>query len=360
MDNAKQRLARVCGANYCDAAKHERGEAEVSRGRFAILVRLLPEFCERPWGRRTLAPFFDETLEAPAAPMGEAWLTSLACRVESASAPSGARMLTELWEGMKGLERGAAVAELSRFPLLAKILFTSDKLSVQVHPDDEYARRHEREPWGKSEAWYVLEAEPGAWVRVGWAEGVAPSKLDALLGTAAIEEALRKIVVERGDVVSIPAGTLHSIGPGLILCEIQQYSDVTYRVYDYERPGLDGRLRELHLEKARGAAKLAAANAGLCRRAVLQEGAAGRVLFSGNRFFIEHFESSSRVALPSDPKHFDLIVTLAGAGRIRAAGVEMKFKGAEAFLVAANAGGIEIEPDEPSQWLRTFPVGQWQ
>lgn len=252
------------------------------------------------------------------------------------------------------------MAGLGRFPLLAKILFTSDKLSVQVHPDDEFARAHEREPWGKSEVWYVLEAEAGAWVRVGLVQGSTRTNLDALLGTPAIENSLRRIVVRRGDVVSIPAGTLHSIGPGLILCEIQQYSDVTYRVYDYGRPGLDGRPRALHLEKARAAVKIDTPQAGLHSPGQLREGGEGQVLFSGNRFIVEHFESDSRVGLPSDPTHFDLIVTLAGAGRIRAAGEEMKFKRVEAFLVTANAGGIEIEPDRPSRWLRTYPVGQWQ
>lgn len=252
------------------------------------------------------------------------------------------------------------MAGLGRFPLLAKILFTSDKLSVQVHPDDEFARAHEREPWGKSEVWYVLEAEAGAWVRVGLAQSPARPDLGSLLGAPAIEDALRKIPVRRGDVVSIPAGTLHSIGPGLILCEIQQYSDVTYRVYDYDRPGFDGRPRELHLEKARAAVKTDTPQSGLYFHGAPKEGGEGPLLFPGDRFIVEHFEASSRVSLASDPKHFDLIVTLAGAGSIKAAGEEMEFRQVEAFLVTANAGGIELRPDRPSRWLRTYPVGQWQ
>lgn len=358
--NLQHSLAPVCRAIYCDWARNKRGEIENFEGRLAILVRLLPEFCARPWGRRTLALFFESAAEEFSQPIGEAWLSSLDCKIEGRSVPRGVRTLSALWQSMENPERGTALAGLSRFPLLVKILFTSDKLSVQVHPDDEFARKHEREPWGKSEVWYVLEAEPGAWVRVGLAAGVAPSKLNALLGTTAVEEALRKIAVRRGDVVSIPAGTLHSIGPGLILCEIQQHSDVTYRVYDYDRPGLDGRPRELHMDKARAAVKIDTPQAGLYTHGAPKEGGERPVLFSGNRFIVEHFEANTRVSLPSDPKHFDLILTLAGAGSIKTAGEEMKFKQVEAFLVAANAGGIEIVPDRPSRWLRTYPVGQWQ
>ena len=261
---------------------------------------------------------------------------------------------------MRAAERGAAVAGLGRFPLLVKILFTAEKLSVQVHPDDDFARRHEGEPWGKNEVWYVLEAEPGAWVRCGLIQGMARSGLDALLKTPAAENALQCIPVRLGDIVSVPAGTLHSIGPGLVLCEIQQYSDVTYRVYDYDRLGLDGRQRPLHLEKARAALKLETPGAGLCSAVPLEGCRDGRVLFSGSRFVVQHFSSATRLDLHSDSSHLDLIIMLAGAGALRAAGGEMEFKRGDTFLVSAEAEGIEVAPIEPSQWLRTFPVGQWQ
>lgn len=338
-------------------------ERRGAKGRSVILIRLLPGFHARPWGRRTFAPYFDGVDAGAAAPIGEVWLSSVDCRIEGARAPAGARTLGELWERMSASERGTTAKSWARFPLLAKLLFTSDKLSVQVHPDDEYARAREGEPWGKSEVWYVLEAEPGAWVGVGLAEKLERSELEARLGTAAVENALRKIGVGRGDVVSVPAGTLHSIGPGLVLCEIQQYSDVTYRVYDYDRPGLDGRPRALQVEKAREVVKLETPRAGLCAPAAARAGSAGRVLFTGERFAVERYESGSPVSVPSGPAHFDLLVTLEGAGAIRAGGEEMKFRGVEAFLLAAQAHGpealAEVAPDEPSQWLRAYPVGRW-
>lgn len=256
--------------------------------------------------------------------------------------------------------RGDAVTGWGRFPLLAKFLFTADKLSVQVHPEDEFARRHEGEPWGKSEVWYVLEAEPGAWVRVGLKQEVGRTELERIFGSPAVEQGLRQIPLRPGDVVSIPAGTLHSIGPGLVLCEIQQYSDVTYRVYDYERLGLDGQRRWLHLEKARAAVHLNTPEAGRLCPPPLKEGREGRVLFSGARFVVQHFSSTTQVSSPVDPSHFDLVVFLKGSGAIGAGGEGMRFKPGDAFLVAANAGGMEVAPNKPSEWLRTYPVGEWQ
>jgi len=323
--------------------------------RHSFLVRLLPVFCPRPWGRHSLEPFFVNPVE-DGPPIGEVWLSSLDCRIQGLAGGT----VEGLWGRMRAAERGAAVAGLGRFPLLVKILFTAEKLSVQVHPDDDFARRHEGEPWGKNEVWYVLEAEPGAWVRCGLIQGMARSGLDALLKTPAAENALQCIPVRLGDIVSVPAGTLHSIGPGLVLCEIQQYSDVTYRVYDYDRLGLDGRQRPLHLEKARAALKLETPGAGLCSAVPLEGCRDGRVLFSGSRFVVQHFSSATRLDLHSDSSHLDLIIMLAGAGAIRAAGGEMEFKRGDTFLVSAEAEGIEVAPIEPSQWLRTFPVGQWQ
>ncbi len=133
-------------------------------------------------------------------------------------------------------------------PLLVKFIFTSEKLSVQVHPDDEYAARHEGRR-GKSEMWYVVAAEPGARLAVGLERPLSREQLRAAALDGSLEQALRWFDVHPGDALFVPAGTVHAIGPGLTLCEIQQHSDVTYRLYDYGRP------RELHLEKALEAAR---------------------------------------------------------------------------------------------------------
>lgn len=128
-------------------------------------------------------------------------------------------------------------------PLLVKLLFTEERLSVQVHPGDDYAAKHENSR-GKTEMWHVLRADPGASVAVGLRDAVSPERLRELALSGEIERHLNWIEVHPGDTIFVPAGTIHAIGPGLALCEIQQYSGVTYRLYDY------GRGRELHLDKS--------------------------------------------------------------------------------------------------------------
>ena len=134
--------------------------------------------------------------------------------------------------------------------LLVKVIDAKDKLSVQVHPDDEYAQKVEGQPNGKNEMWYILEAKDGAFLYCGFNQKVdrVLVKKAALDGT--IEQYLNKIYVKPGDVIKIPAGTVHAIGAGIKLLEIQQNSNLTYRLYDYQRVGADGKQRELHLDKA--------------------------------------------------------------------------------------------------------------
>ncbi len=125
----------------------------------------------------------------------------------------------------------------SAFPLLVKFIFSEDKLSVQVHPDDEYAARHEKAAGGrgKTEMWYAVRARAGAEVLVGLKPGVNREKFEQSIGNGTAEECLERIAMREGDAVFVPAGTAHTIGAGLVLCEIQEHSDLTYRVYDYSR-----------------------------------------------------------------------------------------------------------------------------
>jgi len=127
-------------------------------------------------------------------------------------------------------------------PLLVKLLFTSDLLSVQVHPGDDYARLHENSR-GKTEMWHILRANPGARIAAGLKESVSPERLRAACLSGEVESMLQWTEVHPGDTFFIPAGTIHAIGPGIVACEVQQHSDVTYRLYDY------GRGRELHLDR---------------------------------------------------------------------------------------------------------------
>jgi mannose-6-phosphate isomerase len=164
--------------------------------------RLPAVFKEKVWGRTDLSPWFGNESRK----IGEVWFE----------------------------------ADL---PLLVKFVFTSEKLSIQVHPDDAFAAVHENSP-GKTEMWYVLKADPGASIALGFREHLSVERLREAALSGEIERLLHWIPVRAGDTFFVPAGTVHALGAGLAVCEIQQQSDITYRFYDYGRP------RELHLDKA--------------------------------------------------------------------------------------------------------------
>lgn len=136
------------------------------------------------------------------------------------------------------------------FPILTKIITARDWLSVQVHPDDAYAQRVEHQPNGKTECWYVLEAKPDAQLVMGWARDVSREEYERRVKDGTLDEVLRRVPVKAGDAFYIPAGRVHAIGPGIALYETQQASDLTYRMYDWNRVGADGKSRPLHIEKA--------------------------------------------------------------------------------------------------------------
>jgi mannose-6-phosphate isomerase len=145
------------------------------------------------------------------------------------------RFLPKVWGGEIWFE--------APIPVLVKFILTFDKLSVQVHPGDRYARRHHNSA-GKTEMWYILEAQPGARIAAGFKQNLSRARMRQAALSGEIEDLLEWHAAKSGDTFFIPAGTVHAIGGGLVLCEIQQYSDITYRLYDY------GRLRELHLDHA--------------------------------------------------------------------------------------------------------------
>lgn len=163
------------------------------------------------------------------------------------------RNLAELVRKYKGLLVGKSVYEQygDRFPLLVKIIDAHRDLSIQVHPNDEIAhKRHGADQFGKTEMWYVIDAEPGAYLYAGLKENITPEDYKKHVADGTICDVLAKHEVKPGDVFHIPAGRIHAICSGILLAEVQQTSDITYRIFDYNRPGLDGKPRELHTEAA--------------------------------------------------------------------------------------------------------------
>src|SRR3974377_2148105 len=204
---------------------------------------LIPIFDERPWGVRDLRPIYTRIVKEP---IGESWLTWDDNRV--ANGPLAGRTLAEVSKHSGRELVGTAAWYEDRFPLLVKFLFTSGKLSVQVHPDDAQARKAGL-PCGKTECWYALAAKPGAQVALGLKPGTTLEDFEQAIRDRRAEELLNWVDVQQGDMLYVAAGTVHTIGGGVTLVETQKTSHTTYRLYDYGRP------RKLHIAEGLAATK---------------------------------------------------------------------------------------------------------
>ena len=197
-------------------------------------VSLRPIFSERIWGVETLPKWYPQPEAGK--PVGEAWLTAETCVVDA-----GEFAGVSLAAMTRRFPRAFAGGDSAEFPLLVKTLFPREKLSVQVHPNDAQAGALGLGR-GKTECWYVLSAEPGAELALGFREGISHDEVRAAIADGTLEEKLNYLPVKAGDMVFVDAGTVHSIGPGMVILETQEYSDITYRLYDFGRP------RELHVD----------------------------------------------------------------------------------------------------------------
>jgi mannose-6-phosphate isomerase len=215
-------------------------------------LKLKPVFLEKIWGGTNLSSMFPEKGAPHDARIGESW--ELTVREDHSSVitngPFAGRSLLELTQesGEQLAGKAALEAGRGRFPLLYKFLDANTLLSVQVHPDDDYALEHNND-LGKMEAWYILSAHDDARIVKGMKEGFGKEEFVSLLEQEKLEECLNMFSVSSGDLVFLPPKTLHTLGNGLVIFEIQQSSDVTYRAYDWGRVGDDGKPRELHKDQ---------------------------------------------------------------------------------------------------------------
>ncbi len=207
-------------------------------------IKLYPAFQDYLWGGTSLQSTYPD---CPKNPIAEAWV--LSCHkdgnsVDTASGTPLADLVAQNpnWVGEKG-------KNFPFFPILIKLIDAQKSLSVQVHPDDTYAMEKEK-GFGKTEMWYVLDCKPGATLYYGFEREISNDEFKQRIENNTLTDVLKGVEVKKGDVFFIPAGTIHAIGEGMLIAEIQQNSNTTYRVYDYGRVGADGKPRELHIEKA--------------------------------------------------------------------------------------------------------------
>jgi mannose-6-phosphate isomerase len=296
-----------------------------------VPFRLKPWFSERVWGRLDLKPWYEET--GTTERVGEAWLTGPECVVETGE--------------LEGRSFKAVAKEFSaalgggEFPLLVKLLFPNEKLSVQVHPDDAHAQKL-GQPRGKTECWYVLEAEPGAAVALGLKAGVTAEQVRAGVADGSMESLLEWVPVAEGEMIFVDAGTVHAIGPGVVLLETQQTSDTTFRLYDYGRP------RELHLEQGLTAMKLKTRAGKVAPREM--DGFTRLIeekYFTVDRFDVQAMEP---VSLRMDGP--GCLVGLAGTVAVITPGDEVELLPGQAVVLPAGGGEVIVEAEEDASFVR--------
>ena len=300
-----------------------------------------PEFKERVWGGRALERF---GLKLPEGQIGEGWMigdhpNGTTSVVNGELAGMGLDQIREQYGeaffGSKGFSK-----KNGRFPLLIKLLDCQDDLSVQVHPNDHYDRLPEGE-LGKTEMWYVLDAKPGAKIIYGLKDGVDREQLAAAIGQNRIMDCLNEIEVVPGDSFYIPAGTVHALGAGILVAEIQQNSDSTYRLYDYGRLGLDGKPRELHIEDSLNVIAYEGSGATYMKTDLPHAGE--WLTLARSPFFVtEKGEVDGEWSLSTHADSFVIHIICEGTGSIRYADGELPVKPGECYLLPAHLGSYEL------------------
>jgi mannose-6-phosphate isomerase len=302
-----------------------------------------PYFDRRPWGARDLAPIYDVHVHPGEEPIGETWLTWDKCAV--ANGPLAGVLLGDLCKQFGRTLVGTAARETDRYPLLTKFLFPCDKLSVQVHPDDEAAKR-EGEPCGKTECWYVVKAEPGAQVGLGLKPGVTVCDFEQAIRETRAEDLLNWINLEAGEMIYVDAGTVHTLGAGSIIVETQQNSDTTYRLYDYGRP------RELHMERGLAATRERTL-AGKVEPASVRDGTSR--LIETKCFVVEkHTLNGAQTFDNPGGRTAHNLVAIDGCGVVEAEGCEpVIFARGDAVVVPACVSSYKVRPQWSVEFLKS-------
>ncbi|HEY0604404.1 MAG TPA: type I phosphomannose isomerase catalytic subunit [Herpetosiphonaceae bacterium] len=241
----------------------------------------------------------------------------------------------------------------AEFPLLAKFIDAADNLSVQVHPDDEYAHRVEAASGfhGKTEAWYILQAAPGAEIIHGLSRPTDRATFAAAVEDGTLMDLLRRVRVNAGDTIFVPAGTVHAINAGILLFEIQQKSDLTYRVYDYDRRDDQGRPRELHLQQA-----LDVINYGLPPQDVRPQplGEGRTRLVECPYFAMERWELESALDLATEPESFELLTVIAGGVALLWDETRYQLQTGTSIVLPASLGAYSLQPAPAATILRCY------
>jgi mannose-6-phosphate isomerase len=308
-------------------------------------LRLDVRYSRRLWGGDRLP----EVLGRPAEggdgdPVGEGWLVYQDNEVLNGRFQGRTLQQVASTLGVRLLGSASAARYGDRVPLLAKLIDAADRLSVQVHPDDAYALTHEAASGhlGKSEAWYVLEAERGAHVLWGFRRDVDAEAVRRAVADGSLPELMNHVPVTAGDVIYNPAGTVHAIGAGILLFEIQQSSDLTYRLFDYHRRDVHGHPRELHVERALEVASLAGGDR--AKRGPESLDARWRRLLACDHFVMDAADLAGGLAEGrTDPTSLQIVVLTRGEAELHWSGGDEVLGRGGALVLPASLGRYRLE-----------------
>lgn len=306
--------------------------------------KLQPAFKDYIWGGERLCAGYGKKTEMR--PLAESW--ELSCHPDgesvAASGPFAGRTLRLLVAEQGEALCGRRCAGFTDFPMLIKLIDAAHPLSIQVHPSDEYALKNENS-FGKTEMWVILDAQPDSFLYYGFNREVSQEELRAAIEENRLEELLEKRPVKRGDVVFIPAGTLHAIGAGIVLCEIQQNSNLTYRVYDYGRLGSDKKPRPLHVEKALAVLNRCPAVGSFAPAGEEQAvGDARLQLLAACRYFTVHsLKLQGEYIGHASAESFCCLICTEGSGELRCGSAFLPIQKGESVFIPADAGEWRLQ-----------------
>ena len=296
-------------------------------------VKLSPAFKDYLWGGTKLKEQYNKKSDLEI--VAESW--EMSCHKDGESTvitgEFSGKKLSEYVESLGKEALGKKAEKFSYFPLLIKFIDAKDNLSIQVHPADEYALRVEGE-YGKTEMWYVLEAEEGAYLYYGFNRDITREEFAERIKNNTILEVLNKVNVKKGDVFFIDAGTVHAIGSGLMICEIQQNSNTTYRVYDYDRRDKEGNARPLHIEKAIEVSKLT--------KAPELKDAKDDILATCEYFTVKKVLVDGDAKVKVSEESFVSLIIVDGDGKVALGGDELTVTKGDSVFVPAQNGEIAL------------------
>jgi mannose-6-phosphate isomerase len=311
-----------------------------------------PIFKERVWGGREMERLYQKQLP-PARPIGESWEISDRPGDANviANGPLAGKDLRWLMENHRiELLGDAQPAAENRFPLLCKILDARDKLSLQVHPPDARAAELNGEP--KTEMWFIADAAPGAELYVGLKRGVTRAEFEKKVQTGEVAECFHRVPVQAGDAMFLPSGRVHAIGAGLVIFEIQQNSDTTYRVFDWNRVGLDGQPRELHVARSLASIDFNDFEPALARGRFTGNETKSRPLVNDPLFNVETVEMKSGANMNLKSRRLQIIAAVSGRLEIQSGPVSANLTAGQFCLIPASLEQTEVSAKSDATWLR--------